>query len=70
MTWVRIKKPVLDSEGNVQSYKSRGSYFFVHTKELRESYDTYKVIHSLAQEGFKEALAVVENTTQVFLKAK
>lgn len=70
ITWVRIKKPVLDSEGNVQSYKSRGNYFFVHTKELRESYDTYKVIHSLAQEGFKEAKAVVETTTNVLVKAK
>lgn len=54
VTWVRIKKPVLDFEGNVKEMKRRGSYFFVHTPELREAYDTYKVIHSLAEEGFKD----------------
>lgn len=58
VTWVRIKKPVLDSEGNVKEYKRRGSYFFVHTKELRESYDTYKVIRSLAKEGFKTPIVL------------
>ena len=29
-------------------------YSFVHTKEIREAYDTYKVIESLAKSGFKE----------------
>lgn len=54
VTWVRIKKPILDSEGNVKERKSRGSYFFVHTPELRTAYDTYKVIHSLSKDGFKD----------------
>lgn len=71
VTWVRIKKPVLDSEGNVKEWRRRGSYFFVHTPELREAYDTYKVIHSLAEDGFKERpLEVITNTTVINQVAK
>ena len=29
-------------------------YCFVHNKELRESYDTWKVIENLKKSGFKE----------------
>lgn len=63
ITWVRIKKPILDSDGNVIDKKRRGSYFFVHTEELREAYDTYKVIHTLAKDGFKEKPLEVNNYT-------
>lgn len=34
-------------------YKSH-SYFFVHSKELREAYDTYAKVEELARGGFKE----------------
>lgn len=54
LTWVRKFEPILDSEGNVQEFKRRGSYFYVHDKELRESYDTYHVIESLKTSGFKD----------------
>lgn len=54
LTIVRRAEPILDSEGNVQEWKNRGMYFFVHNKELRESYDTYKVIENLSKSGFKE----------------
>lgn len=70
ITWVRIKKPVLDSDGNVVEKKYRGSYFFVHTQELRDTYDTYKVIHTLSKEGFKEKPLEINNynTTNVTMK--
>lgn len=58
LTVVIKRKPVFDSEGNVIEMKFRGMYSFVHTDELRASYDTYKVIHTLAKEGFKEMLPV------------
>lgn len=70
ITWVRIRKPVLDSDGNVIDKKHRGSYFFVHTQELREAYDTYKVIHTLAKEGFKEKPTEIINNTTVTVSAK
>ena len=53
-TFVVRRKPIFDSEGNVTSMKYRGMYCFVHTDELRNAFDTYKVIHTLAKEGFKE----------------
>lgn len=55
-TIVIKRKPEFDSEGNVKKLKYRGMYSFVHTDELRAAYDTYKVIHTLAKEGFKDIL--------------
>lgn len=56
LTVVRKFEPILDSDGKVKEWKRRGMYFFVHSKELRESYDTYHVINSLAKSGFQERL--------------
>lgn len=70
VTWVRIRKPMLDSEGNVVKKVSRGSYFFVHSQELRDAYDTYKVIHSLASEGFKEKPVEVSTHTTIVQAVK
>ena len=50
LTVVRRREPVLDSEGDVVKYINRGYYFFVHSDELRNSYDTYKVISSLSEQ--------------------
>lgn len=70
LTRVVRKKPILDSEGNVEKYMRLGSYFFVHDKVLRDAYDTYKVIHALAKDGFKDPVPVVQNSTQVTVKAR
>ena len=66
-TIVIKRKPVLDNEGNVIDRKYRGMYSFVHTDELRSAYDTYKVIHTLAKEGFKDAPNT--NVTNVYVAA-
>lgn len=67
LTLVRRFEPILDSEGNVQEFKKRGFYFYVHDEELRNSYDTYHVIESLSNSGFKENADILaantENTT-------
>ena len=63
LTIVRRFSPILDSEGNVKEYKKLGCYFFVHDKELRECYDTYKVIKRLSKVGFQERNNFVENNT-------
>lgn len=54
LTIVRRKEPILNAEGNVEEWKKLGMYFFVHNDELRNSYDTYKVISALSDSGFKE----------------
>lgn len=66
-TVVVKRKPIFDSEGNVLDLKIKGIYSFVHTDELRSSYDTYKVIHTLAKEGFKDPLP--QNITNVYVSA-
>lgn len=53
-TVVFVYKPMFDSEGNVIKRKFRNIYSFVHTDELRNAYDTYKAIHILGKEGFKD----------------
>lgn len=69
-TVVIKRKPEFDDEGNVTKMKYRGMYAFVHTDELRESYDTYKVIHALAKEGFKDPVPVHETKVYVQREAK
>ena len=57
-TIVVRKEPFLDDKGDVKEWKHRGFYWFVHTSRIRDSYDTYKVIESLAESGFKERSVV------------
>ena len=64
-TVVIKRKPVFDSEGNVIEMKCKGMYCFTHTEELRQAYDTYKVIHTLAKEGFKDPAA--QSVTNVYV---
>ena len=54
ITFVHRVRPELDSDGNVTKWKHIGFYFFVHTPEIREAYDTYRVIESLSKSGFQE----------------
>ncbi len=67
-TVVIKRKPVFDSEGNVIDSKYRGMYCFTHTEELRDAYDTYKVIHTLSKEGFKDPLPA-PSVTNVYVSA-
>lgn len=69
LTIVRRFEPILDSDGNVQEFKKIGWYFFVHDKELRECYDTYKVINRLSKVGFQDkGQEVSTNVYNVFTK--
>lgn len=53
LTVVRVYKPILDAEGNLKEKKFRKLFFFVHDKELREMFDSYKTICSLSDSGFQ-----------------
>ena len=69
-TIVRRFEPILDSEGNVKEFKKRGMYFFVHDKELRESYDTYKVIKRLSKVGFQDKQQEINTNVYNLLSKK
>ncbi len=66
-TFVIKRKPVFDSEGNVTAMKYKGMYSFVHSDELRNAFDTYKVIHTLAKEGFKDQ--PVQPVTNIYVES-
>lgn len=54
VTFVHRVEPELDSSGDVVKWRHLGFYYFVHSDEIRQSYDTYKVIESLGKSGFQE----------------
>lgn len=71
ITFVLRKEPILDSEGNVAEWKRRGMYFYVHNEELRDAYDTWKVIDSLTKSGFQEnKVTEIYNYTNVAVTKK
>ena len=53
LTIVRKYKPSVDSDGVVKKMRLLGVYFFVHSDELREAYDTYAKVKRLNLKGFK-----------------
>lgn len=66
LTVVHRREPILDVSGDVRTYKNRGWYFFVHSDQVRNSYDTYKVINNLKKSGFyKTSLDSPDVTVQV-----
>ena len=56
ITFVHRVYPELNAAGDVEKWKHIGFYYFVHSDEIRNSYDTYRVIESLRKSGFKEQL--------------
>ena len=53
LTIVRKYKPSVDTDGVVKKMRLLGLYFFVHSDELREAYDTYAKVKRLNLKGFK-----------------
>ena len=53
-TVVRRSRPVFDASGDVIKFRRLGYYSFVHSEELYNAYDTYRVIQNLSAAGFKD----------------
>lgn len=54
VTFVRKYKPELDDQANIKKMRLVKVYFIVQTKQLRNSFDTYKKIADLSNGGFIE----------------
>ncbi len=52
LTIVKVCKPSVDAEGQITKLKGARFYFFVHDKEIRDSFDTYHKIKKQAEAGF------------------
>lgn len=53
LTIVRVYKPTLDSNGDVKKSRRIKTYFFVHTDEIREAYNTYEKVKRISIKGWK-----------------
>ncbi len=53
-TVVTRKEPIMNGDGELIKYRKIGRYCFVHSNELYNSYDTYKVIMNLSESGFND----------------
>ena len=53
ITIVRKYKPSVDDEGGIDKLKLRKLYFFVHSCDIRDSFDTYHKIQTMSLKGFK-----------------
>ena len=65
LTIVRKKIPKIDSSGEVIDWKSNGWYWFIHSNDLRNSYDTYEVVQRMAKSGFYQRQVTPENKTNI-----
>lgn len=63
LTIVRCYKPDVDADGAVKKLRRIKSYFFVHSDELRNAYDTYEKVKRLNLKGFKPRSEQYGNTT-------
>lgn len=65
LTFVMKFEPEISSvDGLADKKKFKGMFFFVHTKRIRESFDTYKKVEKLAEDDFverKELLSIKNN---------
>lgn len=57
LTCVRVRKPCVDDDGKLDRHQTRkrGTYFFVHDDELRDSYDTFQKIARQANGGYNQS---------------
>ena len=62
---IQVKKePILDSMGELKKMKFKGIDYFVHTDEIRESYDTSEMIGILTKNGLKERVNRLDQSGQ------
>lgn len=47
LTFVLVRKPVIDENGVVKAYKFRKIFFFVQSDELRSKFNTFDIIHKM-----------------------
>ena len=73
LTIVRKYDITTDVSGQTDTKKFKGVFFFVHNDKLRNSYDTYRKIIDLSNEGFKsetEKIRNVDNTLNLSKDSK
>lgn len=68
ITFVRKYDVTTDVDGQATSKKYRGCFFFVQNEKIRNSFDTYRKVENLSQEGFKsenDQIRNIDNTVNI-----
>lgn len=66
LTVVKVCKPKVDSDGQLKELKTVKRYFFVHTDEIRNSFDTYHKIKKQAESGFNSDNRTAETSVNIY----
>lgn len=70
VTVVVRREPIVDNDGEVKEMKYRGMYFYVHSRRLREAYDTWAVVENFAKSGFHNNPFMKENEQVIEIASK
>lgn len=65
LTIVRMYKPIVRQDGTIEKLRKIKSYFFVHTDELRNAYDTYEKVLALSEKGFVPLSERIDNDNSI-----
>ena len=61
ITFVRKYDVTTDCDGQATTKKYRGCFFFIQNERIRNSFDTYRKVENLSQEGFKTETEQIRN---------
>ena len=61
-TFVRKYDITTNIDGQADTRKYRGCFFFIQNEKIRNSFDTYRKVENLSQEGFKSENEQIRNT--------
>lgn len=66
ITYVKRYEPCLDENGIVKDKNSQRGFFFVHNKQIRDAFDTYKKIEKMAEVGFQDKANIYNDPSYTF----
>ncbi len=66
LTIVKMCKPAIDSEGQLKKLRVVKRYFFVHSDEIRNSFDTYHKIKKQAEGGFNSDNRTADTNLNIY----
>lgn len=71
ITFVRKYDITTDTDGQATNKQYKGCFFFIQNDKIRNSFDTYRKVESLSDEGFKpDAERISTNDNTIILKSQ
>ena len=61
ITFVRKYEVTTNTDGLADTKKYRGCFFFIQNDKIRSSFDTYRKVETLSNEGFKSEENQIRN---------